>query len=96
MIKCIFRVRNVLPPSLRLQRRDSFLYRQVSFPPENDNVVNDDEIIVTPFAQILATLKEVRNNLSSMLMRTGEVVRSSHLYKAESMSGSVCVGVQNR
>ena len=63
---------------------------------ENDNVVNDDEIIVTPFAQILATLKEVRNNLSSMLMRTGEVVRSSHLYKAESMSGSVCVGVQNR
>ena len=85
-----------MPPSLRLQRRDSFLYRQVSFPLENDNVVNDDEIIVTPFAQILATLKEVRNNLSSLLMGTGEVVRSSHLYKTESMSGSVCVGVQNR
>ena len=99
---------------MRVQRRESFLYRkQVSVPweikaendnvfrknipnpweikAENDNVIvhDDEEQIVTPFAQILATLKDVRNNLSLFVMRAGaggEIGRRSHLHSAGSKS----------
>ena len=79
-----FRLKSVgLPsPGGRAQRRESFLYRQqVSFTPDRE----EEEQIVTPFAQILATLKEVRNNLSFVLSAGGEPVRRSNLYKTESM-----------
>ena len=82
-----FRLKNVgLPsPPVRAQRRESFLYRQqVSFTPDKE----EEEQIVTPFAQILATLKDVRNNLSFFLSAGGETGRRSNLYKtAASMLG---------
>lgn len=82
-----FRLKNVGQPSppVRAQRRESFLYRQqVSFTPDRE----EEEQIVTPFAQILATLKEVRNNLSFFLARSaagGERGRRSNLHKSGSM-----------
>ena len=88
----IFRSKNVaLAPTRGVQRRESFLYRkQLSYPPrfENESIIPLDDEIVTPFAQILATLQDVRTNLSVLMVvgGIGESGRTSHLYKSESMS----------
>ena len=85
MIIFVLRLKNVgkTSPPVRAQRRESFLYRQqVSFTPDKE----EEEQIVTPFAQILATLKDVRNNLSFLLVVAAETGtgRRSNLHKAGS------------
>ena len=92
-----FRSKNAAQYKTRgFQRRESFLYRQqLSYPPsfENEDTIPLDDEIVTPFAQILATLKDVRANLSLLILggSCGEIGRSSHLHKAESMLMCDCV-----
>ena len=85
MIIIFLRLKNVgkTSPPVRAQRRESFLYRQqISFTPDRE----EEEQIVTPFAQILATLKDVRNNMSLIFLSAGgEPGRRSNLYRTGSM-----------
>jgi len=65
-------VRNIQQSAYRAQRRESFLYREQNLGVEESvSAGEDDDQIVTPFAQILAKLKDVRKNLGTVGKKNG-------------------------
>ncbi|KAM5187568.1 3',5'-cyclic-AMP phosphodiesterase 4C isoform 1-T1 [Callospermophilus lateralis] len=75
--------RGAQAPAPHSQRRESFLYRSDSdyeLSPKalsrNSSVASDlhgEDMIVTPFAQVLASLKTVRSNVAALALAQGQV-----------------------
>nr|XP_048283171.1 cAMP-specific 3',5'-cyclic phosphodiesterase 4C isoform X1 [Myodes glareolus]XP_048283172.1 cAMP-specific 3',5'-cyclic phosphodiesterase 4C isoform X1 [Myodes glareolus] len=73
------------PPGQQGQRRESFLYRSDSdhepsskAVSRNSSVASDlhgEDMIVTPFAQVLASLRTVRSNVAALAHSTGSATR---------------------
>ncbi|NXR25974.1 PDE4D phosphodiesterase, partial [Cinclus mexicanus] len=86
------------------QRRESFLYRSDSdydLSPKamsrNSSIASDlhgEDMIVTPFAQVLASLRTVRSNLTHLQDRAG--VKGGHRFGSPSCSAPLCFTGEDR
>ncbi|OBS76577.1 hypothetical protein A6R68_16948 [Neotoma lepida] len=82
------------PPGPHGQRRESFLYRSGSdhepspkAASRNSSVASDlhgEDMIVTPFAQVLASLRTVRNNVATLAHSPGSATRYAPLLPPKS------------
>lgn len=68
-------------PTSQAQRRESFLYRRdKSISPEISDIDDNDDLYLTPFAQILARLKDVRSSLGLMIAKGADKPQQSFLH----------------